>query len=333
MGVRTVTCDLGPTRVCVVADHDTVVDHLGDFYPLVDAPATAGTWVVEAAVGPAGTGLPTNEWGVGVVADRPARRLRLRGPDPLGVAVTARGCVREALVDYCERRRYAMLHASAVVDRRRVIVFVGDRGTGKTTLGLKAALGHRMRYLSNDHLIVLPDGHPPRASGLRLTALPGPISVRIGTYLDLEDRLPPPLDTEDVDLDSYRGVPARRRYAVRRRVVYTLPRLGQCDPSVVELGDAASGPAVLVVLVAYASGAGARPAAPVPDPVTALMPYLRTDWVFDPRLNRRYLPRRERRPDEYRRDARRLVDALAERATVIRWAHRGDPAPLLGSAP
>jgi hypothetical protein len=57
-----------------------------------------------------------------------------------------------------------------------------------------------MRYLSNDHLIVFGDANAeqaaPLASRLTLTALPTPIPIKIGTYVDLEERLPPPWDTE-----------------------------------------------------------------------------------------------------------------------------------------
>ncbi len=94
-------------------------------------------------------------------------------------------------------------------------------------------------------------------------------------------------------------------------------------------GVGRGGPAVLVALASYASGPETE-ISPVTDPAAALMAHVRTDWMFDPCLNQRYLPRRERQRAEYDADARRLVAALAERATVIGWRHHGDPAPLLG---
>jgi hypothetical protein len=93
--------------------------------------------------------------------------------------------------------------------------------------------------------------------------------------------------------------------------------------------DAATGPPALVALAGYAGAAADPGEAVVPDPVAALLPHVRMDWTFTPLLNQRYLPRRERRPREYRSDAHRLVRVLAERAAVIRWRHHGDPAPLL----
>ena len=42
-----------------------------------------------------------------------------------------------------------MLHASAVADDERVIVVVGDKGSGKTTLALNAALTRGYRTTSS----------------------------------------------------------------------------------------------------------------------------------------------------------------------------------------
>lgn len=328
-GHDTVTCQLGPTRATLVTNHRAVLDYLRHFYPL-ERGASDGTWRIEAMVGPADPGMITNQRGVSYAADPSARRLRLRAPEPQSLAVTARTCVREVMVDFCERRGYVMLHAAAVTDRDRVIVIAGDVGSGKTTLALKSVLCHGMRYLANDHLII----YPAPVGGLCLTTLPGPIGLKVGTYLDLADRLPAPFDTEGLDPDAYRRMPREQRYRLPHRVIYTYRDLGQPHPATAELQDAATGPAVLVALAGYA-GAG-EPAGvpePVPDPTAALLPQVRTDWMFNPRLNQRYLPRTERRRPEYHRDAGRLVRALAERATVVRWRHRGDPAPLLHRGP
>lgn len=324
--LHTATCHLGPTRAGVVTNHPAVLDYLRQFYPLVSGGGT-GTWSVEALVGPAGPGMVTNGWGVSYAADPSTRCLRLRAPEPQALALTARTCVREIMVDYCERRGYAILHAAAVSDSERVVITAGDAGGGKTTLALKSVLCHGMRYLANDHLIIY-----PAESGLEMTTLPGPIAVKVGTYLDLADRLPPPFDTEGLDLGAARQLPPEQRYRLGDRVIYTYRQLGQAHPATVALQDPDSGPAVLVALASYAGAdepVGDPGEDPVEDPAAALLAHVRTDWVFNPRLNQRYLPRSERRPPEYRRDARRLVRALAARSTVVRWRHRGDPAPLL----
>lgn len=331
----TCTCHLGPTNATLVTNHSAVLDYLHHFYPLT-AGATAGAWEIEAMVGPIGDDLVIDRWGVGHAADSPpARRLRLRAPDPRPLAIVARTCLREVLVDYCEQRRYTMLHASAVFDDQRVVIIVGDQGSGKTTLAIKAVLVHGMRYLANENLIVLPNPAgtgtgtaDPGPAGLRLTTLPGPIALKVGTFLDLEDRLPPPFDTEGLDIDGYRTMPRDERYRIDDRVIYTFQGLGQPHPATVDLRDAATGPPVLVALAGYAGAAGPTESA-LPDPVAALLPHVRMDWTFTPWLNQRYLPRRERRQAEYHADARRLLGILAERATVIRWRHDGDPASLL----
>jgi hypothetical protein len=209
----------------------------------------------------------------------------------------------------------------------RTFVFVGDKGSGKTTLALKAAIGHRMRYLSNDHLIVYRNG----VGNLTLTSLPTFIPLKIGTFLDLEGHLPEPWDSEGLDVDAHRRLPRAETYALDRRVLYTYRRLGQESPIAVDIGRDELQTSTLVVLVSYSSSGASDPQL-VSDPVRELLAHVRTDWMFDPGLNQHHLPRGERGPDEYAADARRIVAALAGQATVVRWAHCGDPALILDSA-
>ncbi|WP_280366648.1 hypothetical protein [Nocardia wallacei] len=320
------TCRLGPTSATVTTNHHAVQKLLREFYTTTDrANGSRPGWTVTALVGDIEPAMAINRWGVGFTSDLAERRLRLRCPDPENLAITTRKAVREVLVDYCEQRGYVMLHAAAVTDDHRVIIIVGDKGSGKTTLALKAALRHGMRYLSNDHLIIIPstDGG---SSSLSLTALPTPIPLKIGTFLDLETALPAPWDTEGLDIDSYRAMPRPQLYQLDRRVLYTLPQLGHPSPAVTQLGTPDTGPAVLIVLAAYTRGEIEE--TEIPSTVDALLEHVRMDWMFDSTLNQRHLPRLERGRSRYQQDARRLVGALADRATVIGWNHHGDPAPL-----
>ncbi|WP_043737184.1 MULTISPECIES: hypothetical protein [Nocardia] len=312
----------------LVTNDDVVLTYLANFYRIGHLGPAPRDWIVEAMVGAPSPCMAVNEWGVAHCSDANERRARLNCPDPVRLAVSARKAIREVLVDYCEQRRYTMLHASAVADDDTVIIIVGDKGSGKTTLAMKAVLSQGMRYLSNDHLIVYPaeDGPAP-VTQLRLTSLPSPIPVKIGTYLDLEPQLPAPWDSGDVRVDAYRSVAREQLYRLDHRIYYTFPRLGQQNPIVVDLHDRGCGPAVIVVLAGYRSGA-AGPVA-VEEPIAALMPHVRRDWPFDPNLNQHYLPRRERGLFDYEHDARNLVTALADRATVIGWHHSGDPADLI----
>jgi hypothetical protein len=310
-----------------------VLDHLAGFYPPGDNESDDGGWIVEARLDRPDATMRINPWGVGFHADPVTRQVRLNAEDPVNLAISARKCVREVLVDFCEQQRYVMLHASAVVDSDRVIILVGDKGSGKTTLALKAVLEHGLRYLSNDHLIVYPtpgeDGRAPHTR-LALTSLPTLIPVKIGTFLDLEAELPAPWDFEGLDLDAYRKLTREQRYGLDTRVLYTFGSLGQTNPTTVDLASADTGPNLMIVLVQYTDGEIGDPES-VADPVAALLDHVRSDWMFDPMLNQRFLPRAERGPGEYAEDARRLVTALAERGTVLRWAHRGDPAALLNA--
>ncbi|WP_431728490.1 hypothetical protein [Verrucosispora sp. TAA-831] len=318
---------VGPVEVQVTSNEESVLDYLGEFYTSTAAALPGHGWTVDAQVGLPEPDANTNQWGVSWRIDRSDHTVRLRAQAAESLSITARKCVREVLVDHCEQRRYTMLHASAVVDEARRIVVVGDKGSGKTTLALKAALRHGMRYMSNDHLIMYePDG----AGTLTLTSLPTLIPLKIGTFLDLEGALPEPWDRDGLDVEAYRGSSRSEVYSLDRRVLYTYRRLGHDNPITVDL-PRRSPATTLIVLASYSSGDAGEPE-PVADPVTELLTHVRTDWMFDPTLNQRYLPRTERGRDEYLADARRLLTALAERSTLVRWTHRGDPAPILAFA-
>jgi nucleoside-diphosphate-sugar epimerase len=89
---------------------------------------------------------------------------------------------------------------------------------------------------------------------------------------------------------------------------------------------------VVVVLAGYAPDdqpVGAPVA--VVDPVAALWPHVRFDWVFDPSLNTHHLPRVERDRDAYARDATDRLAELAAASRVVAWRHHGALAPLLDS--
>ncbi len=327
MTVRPVTLTLGPVDVELHTGEQGLLDYLAEFYPMHEGPALSSAWVVDACVGE-DTGMAQNLWGVRYRVDAERRHLTLRADRLEDLAITARKCIREVMVEFCEQRRHVMLHASAIVGDCGVVIVAGDKGSGKTTLALGAALLHGYRYLSNDHLIVYPAS--PTGTGLVLTSLPTLIPVKVGTYFDLEDLLPPPWDSEGLAIERFRALAPAERYRHDRRLLYTYRRLGQDNPILVSLGDRGVGPDVTVVLARYAKeGEAIDHLRPMTSPVEALMPQVRLDWMFDPDLNQRYLPGLHRDRGAYEEDAARLVEALTERAPVVEWVHRGDPEPLL----
>ncbi len=56
---------------------------------------------------------------------------------------------------------------------------------------------------------------------------------------------------------------------------------------------------------------------PVADPVRALWPHVRLDWVFDPAVNTHHLPRRERDRVAYSHDAHARLTELTDTAPVV----------------
>ncbi|MGH8881985.1 MAG: hypothetical protein ACRD0P_32325, partial [Stackebrandtia sp.] len=294
---RRVVCLLGPVTVELNTDVPEVVDYLAEFYSMATGSARPPDWVVDARVA-AAPGMRRNPYGVAYAADPSVREIVVRASDPDNLAISTRKTVRETLVGFYESRRYTMLHASAVAGPGRVIIVVGDKGSGKTTLALRGALEHGLSYLSNDHLIVYPDAvssNGDDAARLVLTSLPTPIPVKVGTYLDLEHLLPEPWDSECLDLASYRRMTPAERYRHDVRVLYTYRRFGQDNPVTVQLRSASHGPRVTVVLARYAGDSEpVGPPIPVANPVAALMEHVRLDWMFDPMLNQRHIPRQER---------------------------------------
>ncbi|MGH3067702.1 MAG: hypothetical protein ACRDOH_01520 [Streptosporangiaceae bacterium] len=317
---------LGPVRVLVDTGHDGVTGYLRDFYSVepADGPDGREGWVIEARVAAPEPGMAVLEpWQVGYRADAATRRARICAEDPRNLGITVRKAVREALLEYCEARGYVMLHASAVAREGRVVIVAGDKGSGKTTLALSAALTCGYQYLSNDHLILYQDG-----GHLMATSLPTPIPVKAGTYLDYEALLPQPWENEDTDIEALRALPRPQRYAAEGRLLYTYRSLGHPSPVHVPL----DGRRVTVVLAGYApDGHPASALTPVAGPVAALSPHVRFDWAFDPALNTRYLPRAERDRDAYARDAADRLAELAARSAVVAWRHHGDIAPLLNA--
>lgn len=214
-----------------------------------------------------------------------------------------------------------MLHASALADDKRVIIVVGDKGSGKTTLALGGALTAGHHYLSNDHLILYRD-----LDGLVVTSLPTPIPVKIGTYLDYAELLGQLWENEGVDIESIRRMPRHQRYGHDQRLLFTYRSLGQANP----LHTVLEHRQVVVVLASYApADQPAGTPEPVADPMSALWPHVRFDWVFDPALNTHHLPRAERDRDTYARDARELLAELAAGSVVVTRRHHGQVGPLL----
>ncbi|MGH3715455.1 MAG: hypothetical protein ACRDT4_18630 [Micromonosporaceae bacterium] len=307
----------------LLTDQTRLLGYLDAFYDTVAEEPAGDGWLVDARLGP-GDGMARDAWGVARALDAERRVIRLRADDVDGLAVTVRKCLREAMVDYCERRGYTMLHASAFADADRAIVVVGDKGSGKTTLALRACLLDGFRYIANDHLIAYMEG-----GGLVLTSLPTLIPVKVGTFLDLEALLPKPWDCEGVDVDAYRGMPAAERYRHQARLLYTYRQLGQPNPVTIRIGEPA-GPRLAVVFARY----GQQPQVSVVSSVQgpdALMEHVRTDWMFNPNLNQRYLARDERGAPQYLSDARGLVEEITRRADVLTHTHRGEPGPLLAA--
>ncbi|MGC4857326.1 hypothetical protein ACLQ24_29165 [Micromonospora sp. DT4] len=326
------TCDddaivlarLGDVTVAVCSPVALVRETVAEFYPSAAAGAVP-QWTVTALGEPVPTGMRRTSFGVGVQVDAATREVMLWSASAFDLAVTARKVVREVFLAACEQAGYTMVHASAVYTDEQVVVFAADKRGGKTTLALRAVLDRGWRWLSNDHLILLPDGH----GGLTATSLPTPIPVKAGTLVDLWDRLPAPWDANGFDIQAWRQVPVSRRHAADDAAYFTFARFGQPNPVLVPLASLR----ISVVFPRYA-GSDETVAAPtvldVPAAAAELAGHVRTDWLANDRLHQRHLPFEHRDPGVFAADGARLTRRLAELGDGgCRYVHRGNPGPLL----
>lgn len=143
--------------VALRTDEPGLLEYLAGFYTITDEAVDGAAWTVDARLGDK-AGMHRNSWGVVFDADEREKVLRVRAESVLALAMTTRKAPREGLVEYCEKRRYVMLHASAFAEDHRVVLVVGRKSSGKTTS----------------------------------------IPLKIGTYLDLEGALPSPWEIIDL---------------------------------------------------------------------------------------------------------------------------------------
>ena len=314
--------------VRVRSDQAAVLDYLDHFYTRWEQAGDSETWIVDSRLESPDADLIVDQFGVGHRADTRRRELLVRADNVFNLQVTTRKCLRDVMVAQCEAMGYAMIHASAVNVENLVIIFVGNSGCGKTTLALTAAVKSGYHYLANDHLIVYRDASG--SSDIVLSSLPTLIPVRLATYCELEGYLPHPLLTEGGGLESCRDIAPSERYARPDTFFYTYKQLGQVNPVAVRVSPSSGKGEIAIVYPQYA-GFGVRDERP--EPLASVWPelanHIRTDWPFDPNLNRRYLPRKQRSPEQYLSDGRELAHDLAERAMGFRWRHGGDATPLV----
>ncbi|MFI8933311.1 DUF6917 domain-containing protein [Streptomyces sp. NPDC053474] len=108
-----------------------------------------------------------------VVDDTHGRVVSLGVPSAVNARDLARQ-TRELLLDGLLSDGWVVLHSSAVARSGRALVFVGDKGSGKTTLALKMLGEHGFEYLANDRLLARVD------TDGRIELRPYALSVRLG---------------------------------------------------------------------------------------------------------------------------------------------------------
>jgi hypothetical protein len=315
---------LGPVTIAAECDRSTI-RYLDDFYDRTASVGRTPSWFFRCSTTPVSRlPLRVTPAGVGTQIDLDAQATFLSSEDPGALRVALRKLIRELFICSCEARSCTMLHASAFFDGSMVLMLVGDRGAGKTTLALDAVLRHGFQLLSNDHLVIFPKG-----SEYCLTTAPSLIGVKVGTQLALRTLLPPHPDVHAVDLARFAKMEPNELRHQQQTAYFTSRGLGQPRLPQVTVG-AVGRHQLWIVFPRFESVVTS------PEPLTNQSPLVRElnehrreDWLYHDstaptchRAGRRNLAR-------FAADSYRLCSALAANSRALRWAHKGDVAPLL----
>ncbi|MGI5239075.1 hypothetical protein [Dactylosporangium sp. CA-139066] len=92
----------------------------------------------------------------------------------------------------------SFVHSSAVDDGRDLVIFVGDKRAGKTSLMLDATINHGWRMVANDCLVVVDDARGPAASGV-----PTYMGIRQDVARRFEDDIRARIASDRANRESY----------------------------------------------------------------------------------------------------------------------------------
>lgn len=169
-----------------------------------------------------------------------------RTADRFCVWAAARRLMRDLwLRERLARSAVDFVHASALEDGRRLVLFVGDKRGGKTSLMLDGALRHGWRLVSNDCVVLFTTDRGATACGL-----PTYVGIRADVADRFVDRIRAGIH-DDANLDSFTGWQQAPRTggedklylshgAISRPVLPTIP-LAERDVTVVAVSFARPG--------------------------------------------------------------------------------------------
>lgn len=114
-----------------------------------------------------------DEQGVTFAFEPHSRRLGITARDWRAGALAATRFVREAVRQRVERNGFVYLHASAVEYKESVVLFVGEKGSGKSAAALCMARGHGAALVANDRVLVDTSADPAAVLAFPASALVG----------------------------------------------------------------------------------------------------------------------------------------------------------------
>jgi hypothetical protein len=267
-----------------------------------------GSWVLTCVVDGAAQcqkPLPMN-----VAFDCDSRTVHIKAATAWSAAYYAQNLIRELFVASAESRRFTMLHASAACHGDTVLIFVGPKNAGKTTLVLDSVLSHGFRLIANDYLVVSRDDDV-----YRIETLPSLIVTKRDTSDRFAGLLPPQDARELAALDTS----GDRRYFAFRQIGgehHPICRFDERSRAWIVLPKFYSLPRVQWCVSAEAC-------------TRKLAASVRTDWLYNDIDNPPVLPRARRAVGDFLQDTATLCAHLVARSRCVIYEHEGSVRPLL----
>jgi transcriptional regulator with XRE-family HTH domain len=285
----------GDAAVDVVTSDLGLVAFLDVHYQRVGRRAVDG-WRIETRLSKPLADMALDSSGVGLGVDMSRRVLRVRTQSRPKLCAAVREAICRVQVAEWEHLEPCLLRASAIQRGSLIVLIVGRRGTGKTTLALDAVLRHGFSLLADEYLVLHRAG-----TGLAIAGLPTAIPVHDGAGRRLGHLLPAPFDTVYLGRDEVKTcAPAT---------------VGWWSPTRMQVGR---GMRVVVLDVSYARpGAEIIPPTPMQAPYQTFVSYQEPDWTVDGKAKR--APGSDTN----------TIEMLVRGARMLAWIHRGEIAPAL----
>ena len=287
---------IGELTVRVDTNNALLISHLDRLYPRA-LRETIRSWRFDVRLGSSLHAGQNDSQGITRQRDEVKRILRLRASRPSALLPAVQRELRRLSLREWSRFGFVLLHAAAIHRDGLLIVFVGGRAAGKTTLALRGVLDHGFELIADDRLVVYRSSHC-----VSVTTLPhdAPVQLRSSRQDRYRaDACPAPGRT--VAVTSAAG---------RTPLAFRLGRETRVVMSIVEFDDH-------------------RNAFTLPEPLLDPFAAISAHLCVPQRMCRHDHDESSPPRPGSKGQTDALISSLLARAESNHWRHRGDIAPLL----